>query len=186
MCICQFIPRTFHPVFTQWGASRPPPPPCKPQNPGRRPPAAAGGGQTGSARFGGAAAPPGLRPAPPTTRALLLPSLFPPGFSPAPPRKPCKNLASGPQAARRRRRRANGLRPFRRLRRRACGPPPRKLFPYKHPPTGKNTRQGRPHRVMLSQYSVISPASARSCGSPPRSSRRAPGRCASRFRGNCW
>ena len=81
---------------------------------------------------------------------------------------------------------ANGLRPFRRLRRRACGPHHPQTCPLHTPPTDKITRQGRPHRVMLSRYSVISPAPARSCGSPPRSSRRAPGRCASRFRGNCW
>ena len=98
---------------------------------------------------------------------------------------PCKGQAYGPQAAPA----APGQTGSARFGGSAAGPAARtpcELFPYKHPPTGKNTRQGRPHRVMLSRYSVISPAPARSCGSPPRSSRRAPDRCASRFRGNCW
>ena len=60
------------------------------------------------------------------------PNLHPMGCFP-PPAAPCKpqNPGRRPPAAQRR---ANGLRPFRRLRRRACGPPPPPTFPPQTPP----------------------------------------------------
>ena len=159
VCICQFIPSHFSPNLHPMGCFPPPAAPCKPQNPGRRPPAAQRRAN-------------GLRPCRRLRRRACGPPPPPPGPPPPPPPPP---RAGHPRPAR-----AGGP---------AAGPAPRtprKLFPHKLPPTGKNTRQGRPHRVMLSRYSVISPAPARICGSPPLSSRRAPGRYASRFRGNCW
>ena len=66
------------------------------------------------------------------------PNLHPMGCFP-PPAAPCKpqNPGRRPPAAQRR---ANGLRPFRRLRRRACGPHPPQTFP---PQTPRN-RQKHP------------------------------------------
>ena len=59
------------------------------------------------------------------------PNLHPMGCFP-PPAAPCKpqNPGRRPPAAQRR---ANGLRPFRRLRRRACGPHPPQTFPPQTP-----------------------------------------------------
>ena len=60
------------------------------------------------------------------------PNLHPMGCFPS-PAAPCKpqNPGRRPPAAQRR---ANGLRPFRRLRRRACGPAPPQTFPPQTPP----------------------------------------------------
>ena len=106
----------------------PSPPPQKPQAYGpqaARPP----GGQTGFARFGGSAAGPAARlPPDPATRPSQNPPSPPQKISPATfPKISPKNCANRrvTAAGRPPSGRANGLRPFRRLRRRACGPPHR-------------------------------------------------------------
>ena len=92
--------------------------------------------------FAGAVHPHGSIVRPIIIHTVCICQFIPPHFSPnlhpmgcfPPPAAPCKpqNPGRRPPAAQRR---ANGLRPFRRLRRRACGPPPPPTFP---PPTPPN------------------------------------------------
>ena len=85
--------------------------------------------------FAGAVHPHGSIVRPIIIHTVCICQFIPPHFSPnlhpmgcfPPPAAPCKpqNPGRRPPAAQRR---ANGLRPFRRLRRRACGPPPPPTF----------------------------------------------------------
>ena len=91
--------------------------------------------------FAGAVHPHGSIVRPIIIHTVCICQFIPPHFSPnlhpmgcfPPPAAPCKpqNPGRRPPAAQRR---ANGLRPFRRLRRRACGPPPPQTFPPQTPP----------------------------------------------------
>ena len=91
--------------------------------------------------FAGAVHPHGSIVRPIIIHTVCICQFIPPHFSPnlhpmgcfPPPAAPCKpqNPGRRPPAAQRR---ANGLRPFRRLRRRACGPHPPQTFPPKTPP----------------------------------------------------
>ena len=131
VCICQFIPPHFSPNLHPMGCFPSPAAPCKPQNPGRRPPAAQrrANGLRPFRRLRRRAC--GPHPPPPvpssgplsSLRASLPPLLVSPAKTSHPGRRP-------PAAGRR----ANGLRPFRRLRRRACGPHPPQTFPPQTPP----------------------------------------------------
>ena len=86
--------------------------------------------------FAGAVHPHGSIVRPIIIHTVCICQFIPPHFSPnlhpmgcfPPPAAPCKpqNPGRRPPAAQRR---ANGLRPFRRLRRRACGPHPPQTFP---------------------------------------------------------
>ena len=100
--------------------------------------------------FAGAVHPHGSIVRPIIIHTVCICQFIPPHFSPnlhpmgcfPPPAAPCKpqNPGRRPPAAQRR---ANGLRPFRRLRRRACGPHPPQTFPPQTPPT----RQKHPART---------------------------------------
>ena len=91
--------------------------------------------------FAGAVHPHGSIVRPIIIHTVCICQFIPPHFSPnlhpmgcfPPPAAPCKpqNPGRRPPAAQRR---ANGLRPFRRLRRRACGPLPPQTFPPQTPP----------------------------------------------------
>ena len=91
--------------------------------------------------FAGAVHPHGSIARPIIIHTVCICQFIPPHFSPnlhplgcfPPPAAPCKpqNPGRRPPAAQRR---ANGLRPFRRLRRRACGPHPPQTFPPHTPP----------------------------------------------------
>ena len=91
--------------------------------------------------FAGAVHPHGSIVRPIIIHTVCICQFIPPHFSPnlhpmgcfPPPRHPPKpqNPGRRPPAAQRR---ANGLRPFRRLRRRACGPHPPQTFPPQTPP----------------------------------------------------
>ena len=91
--------------------------------------------------FAGAVHPHGSIVRPIIIHTVCICQFIPPHFSPnlhpmgcfPPPATPCKpqNPGRRPPAAQRR---ANGLRPFRRLRRRACGPQPPQTFPPQTPP----------------------------------------------------
>ena len=91
--------------------------------------------------FAGAVHPHGSIVRPIIIHTVCICQFIPPHFSPnlhpmgcfPPPAAPCKpqNPGRRPPAAQRR---ANGLRPFRRLRRRACGPHPPPTFPPQTPP----------------------------------------------------
>ena len=91
--------------------------------------------------FAGAVHPHGSIVRPIIIHTVCICQFIPPHFSPnlhpmgcfPPPAAPCKpqNPGRRPPAAQRR---ANGLRPFRRLRRRACGPHPPHTFPPQTPP----------------------------------------------------
>ena len=132
-------PPHFSPSLHPMGGFPPPAAPCKPQNPGRRPPAARrrANGLRPFRRCCRTAGPAARTPPPPVPSSGPLSSLrasLPPlRVSPAKTAHPGRR----PPAAQRR---ANGLRPFRRLRRRACGPHPPQTFPL-HPPTDKITRR---------------------------------------------
>ena len=177
-------PPHFSPSLHPMGGFPPPAAPCKPQNPGRRPPAArrrANGLRPfrRCCRTAGPAARTPHHPCPPSGPSL------PSGISPRPSsksrQKPPIRAAGRPPPS-------GGQTGSARFGGSAAGPAartPRKLFPYTPPPT-KSPGENLSPRAIRRRYSVISPAPARSGGSPPRSSRRAPGRCASRFRGNCW
>ena len=92
--------------------------------------------------FAGAVHPHGSIVRPIIIHTVCICQFIPPHFSPnlhpmgcfPPPAAPCKpqNPGRRPPAAQRR---ANGLRPFRRLRRRACGPHPPQTCPPQTPPT---------------------------------------------------
>ncbi len=100
--------------------------------------------------FAGAVHPHGSIARPIIIHTVCICQFIPPHFSPnlhpmgcfPPPAAPCKpqNPGRRPPAAQRR---ANGLRPFRRLRRRACGPHPPQTFPPQTPPN----RQKHPART---------------------------------------
>ena len=91
--------------------------------------------------FAGAVHPHGSIVRPIIIHTVCICQFIPPHFSPnlhpmgcfPPPAAPCKpqNPGRRPPAAQRR---ANGLRPVRRLRRRACGPHPPQTFPPQTPP----------------------------------------------------
>ena len=91
--------------------------------------------------FAGAVHPHGSIVRPIIIHTVCICQFIPPHFSPnlhpmgcfPPPAAPCKpqNPGRRPPAAQRR---ANGLRPFRRLRRRPCGPHPPQPFPPQNPP----------------------------------------------------
>ena len=91
--------------------------------------------------FAGAVHPHGSIVRPIIIHTVCICQFIPPHFSPnlhpmgcfPPPAAPCKpqNPGRRPPAAQRR---ANGLRPFRRLRRRACGPRPPQTCPPQTPP----------------------------------------------------
>ena len=91
--------------------------------------------------FAGAVHPHGSIVRPIIIHTVCICQFIPPHFSPnlhpmgcfPPPAAPCKpqNPGRRPPAAQRR---ANGLRPFRRLRRRACGPHTPQTFPPQTPP----------------------------------------------------
>lgn len=91
--------------------------------------------------FAGAVHPHGSIVRPIIIHTVCICQFIPPHFSPnlhpmgcfPPPAAPCKpqNPGRRPPAAGRR---ANGLRPFRRLRRRVCGPHPPQTFPPQTPP----------------------------------------------------
>ena len=91
--------------------------------------------------FAGAVHPHGSIVRPIIIHTVCICQFIPPHFSPnlhpmgcfPPPAAPCKpqNPGRRPPAAQRR---ANGLRPFRRLRRRACGPHPPQTCPPQTPP----------------------------------------------------
>ena len=99
--------------------------------------------------FAGAVHPHGSIVRPIIIHTVCICQFIPPHFSPnlhpmgcfPPPAAPCKpqNPGRRPPAAQRR---ANGLRPFRRLRRRACGPPPPQTFPPQTPPNRRKHPAG--------------------------------------------